>query len=247
MGRTELQLDRLARDRQLFAVSQQNAEDPDKDRNGGSSAMHASLLRRIGILEFLLNGDRGKLHESLCGAAKIAMRLFERHDRGDGVDDSFVSMLAYKELFNVLAIGDIELARSLARHMGGRDELERQHDHPFDRAIGYCLKAFVLGNRAEMKQRLVEFANECDEKDNKDFRGYVQVFEAILEGNVAKAKAGFVELLKGHRRQCKGNGVFRFTLDQDLCVWGLGMANLARHYGLNVHIDDPLIPSELLI
>ena len=53
----------------------------------------------------------------------------------------------------------------------------------------------------------------------------------------------------GHKRQCKGKGLFKDTVDEVLCVWGLGMANLARMCGLELDKmpDDSLIPSELII
>jgi len=35
--------------------------------------------------------------------------------------------------------------------------------------------------------------------------------------------------------------------DEDLFVWGIGLANLCRYYGLNISINAPLIPEELLI
>ncbi len=35
--------------------------------------------------------------------------------------------------------------------------------------------------------------------------------------------------------------------DEDLFVWGIGLVNLCRHYGMDVQISDPLIPEELLI
>ena len=53
-------------------------------------------------------------------------------------------MLAYKRLFDALAAGDFQLATGLAQVMGGRPKIEREHDHPFDRAMGYALKAQVL-------------------------------------------------------------------------------------------------------
>ena len=88
--------------------------------------------------------------------------------------------------------------------------------------------------------------SECARKGNTYFRGYARIFEAILTGDAEQANAGFVELLKGHRRMCKGNGLFCLTADVDLCVWGLGLANLARSHGLDINISDPLIPAELI-
>ena len=47
--------------------------------------------------------------------------------------------------------------------------------------------------------------------------------------------------------QSKGRGVFRDKEDEMLCVWGIGIANLARWRGLNVDAIPPLIPNDLLV
>ena len=56
-----------------------------------------------------------------------------------------------------------------------------------------------------------------------------------------------IRSVKGHVRQSKGRGVFKDTVDETLCVWGVGMASLARRHGLEVNGVPPLIPQELLL
>jgi len=239
--------DLIEADRTDLPVLRANAADPTQDAKGDTSDMLGITLRGLGIFEYALYKDEAALRSRLTESVTIAISLFDRFERGEPIDASYLSMLAYKDLYDALALGDMHLARSLAQKMGGRKEIERQHNHPFDRAMGYALRAFVLRDREEMQVRTEAFRERCEKRGGKYFRGYASVFEAILEGDSRKANAGFVELLKGHRRMSTGNGVFRFTPDADLCVWGLGLANLARHHGLDIKISDPLIPSELLV
>lgn len=77
--------------------------------------------------------------------------------------------------------------------------------------------------------------------------GYPLVMRAILDGNLAAAQAGLAELLKGHRKESRKDKLFGDSVDEIICVWGLGLANLARWRGLAVDPQDALIPSDLLV
>lgn len=155
-------------------------------------------------------------------------------------------MLCYTELFDALASARIDLANTLAEIMGGRDVIEKKHDHPFDYALGYTLKAFVLNDRVAMTEWSKRFVDVTRQTTNRDFLGYADVFQAILMADPIAAQAGLKHIVKGHEKQSKGSGVFRYTPDEVLCVWGIGMANLARVHGLMVQGVPPLIPDELL-
>ena len=87
----------------------------------------------------------------------------------------------YKAIFNALASGDMEIAKSIASRIGGRQEIKKEHDHPLDFCLGYTLRAFVLGKNEDMKPWALEFATVCScTANNVDFQGYAQVFQAIL-------------------------------------------------------------------
>lgn len=224
-----------------------NAADREKDKNGSCSSMLALDLRFFGVADYVLNRDVKSFQLQLSEAAEIRKRMFERFEAGEPVDVSYITMLAYKGLFNALAAANMPLARSLAQHMGGRHDLEKEHDHPFDYAMGYTLRAFVLDDFPEMQKWPVMLAAACRDTNMPDFQGYVQVFEAMLSGDTAGANRGLVAVVKGHQKQTKGKGVFVNTEDEILCVWGIGMANLARSRGLSVEGVPPLIPDELLL
>jgi len=113
--------------------------------------------------------------------------------------------------------------------------------------MGYSLKWYVLNEREEMKKWSATFSRECVKYENRNFRGYSRVFDAILSRSEDEANAGFAAIVKGHERECRGRGVFRYTDDELLCVWGVGLANLCRSRGLSVRPVPPLIPADLLV
>lgn len=235
-------LDRLDLD-----LLRQKVSDSSKDTKGLASSNLASSLRRIGVADYILKGDKGSFRTHLKEAALLRKRLFDRFEAGETISPSYVSMLSYKELFDALAAGDIDLARQLAGKMGGRDNIESEYDHPFDRVFGYTLKSFTLDDANAEQQWLTEFKTFCADPDNADFRGYCDVFEGIQEKDLSKAQEGLGAIAQGHKNQCKAGGVFKDSEDELLSVWGVGVANLARVAGLPVESPGPLIPADLLI
>lgn len=233
--------------REHLATLHANAADPAKDRNGASSSSVRGTLRFIGVAEFVVSGNVILFRRHLSDAAKIQLRLFERHRAGEPIDDSYVSMLAYKNLFDALAAGDFDTAAHLALCMGGRAEIERKHDHPFDYRLGYTLKAFVEQNPNAMAHWAPEFSDFCRAIENADFAGYAGVFNGIFARDEKIAQEGVSAIVKGHKNQTKRGGVFKDLEDETLCVWGVGIANLARQCGLAISGIPPFIPRELLL
>jgi hypothetical protein len=228
-------------------VIRENAADHEKDKYGSCSSMLALDLRFFGVADYFLNRNVESFRSQLSEAAELRIRMFERYERGEPLDASYVTMLSYKELFNALAAANLPIAKSLAQHMGGRHEIEKQHDHPFDYAMGYTLRTFVLDDFEKMKKWTAALAAACRDTNMNDFDGYVQVFEAMLSGDAAIASHGLSAIVAGHKRQRKGKGVFVNTEDEVLCVWGVGLANLARSRGVLVEGVPPLIPGDLLV
>lgn len=207
----------------------------------------ADTLRLIGVSEYLVFGNIDSFKEKLTESVKLCLNLLIRFNSGEPIDESYVTMIRYKNLFDALAVGDLELAKEFAALMGGRDEIEKRNDHPFDYAFGYTLKAFVLNNRSDMERYCEEFSEVCRGDGNFDFSGYAQMFRAILDNDGAAANKAVASIIKGHIKQTKGRGVFKYTDDERLCIWGIGIVNLARFYGLEVSASPPWIPAELLI
>lgn len=227
-------------------VLEANAQDLEKDRNGCSSSSLANALRFLGVAEYVVNGDIEAFREKLGAAAKLRNVLLERYCNGDPISDSYVTMLSYKHVLNALAAHDLGLAQSIANKMGGRNVLENEHDHPFDLAFGYCLKAVVEMDQAAMDKWCARFLEECASDDNADFRGYAQALDAIRRNDSDALSVALMNVVKSHANQCKTGGAFNNMEDETLCVWGVAIAYLANTRGLSVTLESSIIPQELV-
>lgn len=223
----------------------EDAENPEKDKSGSASNTLANLLRFTGVAEYMVNSDVTSFKSYLKDAGKIRMKLLHRFEDGEPVSKSYISMLGYKSLFTVLASGDFESSKKLAALIGERDQIEAEYDHPFDRVLGYALKSLVL-NTNDQAEKIAQFKAITNESENQDFVGYVDGFDAIQNDNAESFAYALRRIISGHKKQCKGSGVFKDTEDEVLCVWGIGLVKLANARGLRVKFDDPLIPEELI-
>jgi hypothetical protein len=223
-----------------------NASDPAKDRSGTATSSLQGTLRFIGVAEFAVAGDVGSFRSYLTEVAELGLRLLERHDRGEGIDPSYVAMVRYKDIFSALAAGKVAVAAQLGERLGGRPHIEEEQDHSFDRSLGHVLKSLVSGPPDQVESRFADFAAVCREPENTDFTGYAVAFRGILDHDVGRVQEGLMAVVKGHKNLVKRGGVFHDLEDEVLCVWGVGVANLARSRGMSITGLPPFIPNELL-
>jgi hypothetical protein len=232
--------------RQHLAQLRLNCTMPERDKDGSASDSLAGSLRFLAVADYVLDQNVSAFGQQLSEAAEFRLRLFERFDAGEAISPSYVSMMAYKSLLSALASGNEAVVQALAARMGGRDAIELEYDRPFDRALGQCLKSILAKDVSTAQGALETFEQACKEAENVDFKGYAKVLRCILNGETHLLQEGFDEILTGHKRQCVGSGLFKDTEDEVLCVWGVGIANLARWNGLPAPASSELLPVELI-
>lgn len=232
---------------------QERYNNPERNYRGDFTGVLAMEYSGLAGLRYLLYNDAKEFKSNLEIASKYVIELFERFEKGDPIDPSRVSMFRFIELLEALASGNINIATKFANHMGGRPKIEGQYDDDFMLSMGYVLKYSVENNKSKVAEWIVKLKEVCANKRYRDFLGYPLVLEALLENNLSKANDAFKVLIAGHKNKCKSNRgpdygpYFHDSPDEDLFVWGIGLANLCRYYGLDVTIDDPIMPAELIV
>lgn len=222
----------------------ENSANKEKDANGSSSNALANALWFSGVGEYLVNSNVAAYKSCLRDAANLRLSLIRRFDNGEPISKSYISMLSYRFLFAALASGDLALSRELALAIGERRRLEAKSDHPFDKALGYALRAVVL-ETSDMKDMVAQFKLIARKPNNKDFTGYADAFDAIQRCDVSYLTSALNKIQLGHIQQSLRGGVFKDSADEVLCVWGLGLINLARSKGIDFKFDSPLMPAIL--
>jgi len=223
-----------------------NREDPEIERYGGGTSMLIGRRLFQAMAAYVLDHDLTAFRRLLRETAEMRLSLLRRFDLGEPISSSLVTLLAHRELFLPLALGDREMSREFAERLITKEQLSRRQIRPIDMAFGMCLCSFVVHDQTAMEKWTVEFANRCQRPGGKKISGYLDVFSAMLEQNIDGINQGLDQVAKLHLRQCTPSGVLSVE-DRDLCVWGVGMVNLARWCGFPVGPRPPLIPAELLV
>ncbi|GLO63390.1 hypothetical protein MACH09_38980 [Vibrio sp. MACH09] len=224
----------------------ENADNKENDYNGRLSNTLAGSLERIAIFHYGVHSDARIFRQLLRESSAVKFDIVKRFDAGEPISKSFVSMLLYQTLFNSLASGDIALANSIAKVVGGRVDIENEFDHPFDRALGYALKETVLGS-SDAVDRIRLLKKEVSKPSNKNFSGYAAALEAIYNKDVDALETQLSSIISGHIKLCSGQGIFKGTKHEVLCIWGIGLVVFARSIGMPIHFDVPLLPEALIL
>ena len=227
----------------LLAQVEKKASDPEMDRTGLWSTSVAGLCRDIGVLGFLIRRDIAEFRARLSQSCDIWAQTVARHQAGEPIDSSYVTALLYVPVLEALACGAFDVSVKLAKALGGRAELERAHNTAFDKAFGYAIREVILESNCGHVAALEKVVSS---KGNTDFRGYREALAAIQNSDPSALDAGFRSALDGHVRQSRSKGRFSGTLDEHICVWCLGLANLALFRGITVELNNSLVPTELL-
>ena len=226
-----------------IARSRTDIMSTEKDKNGSASSMLRHELHFQAIAEYILNNDKKAFKNSLTEEGMLQLSLFDRFDAGEKISIGYVGMVSYRCLLSTLAACNFHLSYALAEKMNKRDSLTREIDGAFAYHFGRALHAFVLKDTIQMHKWAKLFHATCSTKRFGCHRGYAEMLNALILNDADKANAAMQIIVSGHKK----GGLFRGTEDELLCIWGIGIANLARHYyGINVYPVGPLIPDDLL-
>lgn len=204
-----------------------------------------SELRTIAVCRYALFGDVDGFRQYMRESLDVNFSMVDRYELGERDFSEAVNAYGYTGLFNALAVGEQALAgRFVERWMN--HPLPERGEHPFARLLAHALYC-VVTDHSEADQRVTEFEEYFATGKDKASRGYGTTLRGIVNRDLALTEIGFAELLNGHKHLSSGSGRFVLTVDEDLCVWGIGLANLARMKRLAVDPKHSLVPSALLI
>jgi len=218
----------------------QKAQPPATDERGGFTSLLSREYEFLAVARYCAHGDVNAFFDGLRITVETSLRLFRRHNAGEAIPGSYVAMTAGTHLVLLaLAVGDRALVDEVASVVGGRAALERDHDHPWDRSLGYALKAIWMGT--DPGDHLEQFRRRCVKADI----GIHTILSGICEWDPERVRDGFEQALKGHRRLSSVGGRWALTPQELVFLWGLGLLNLARAKGVPVEVESDMMPAEL--
>lgn len=218
-------------------------KDYDKTGSGTAGQLHAE--RFLGVAEAVLKKDADSFRRNLEHAAELKLSLLQRSANGEPIDESYLSLLCYQDVFNALAAVRLDIAKSLSHSLLSRNSTSKSKIHLFDQKLGAMVIGLVL-DLPELSKHIEEFEAVCQKPGNGDFAGYSTVAKAIVQKDQLLAQEGLQQIERGHRKLSRRGRVFHGIEDEVLCVWGIGISNLASYRGIQLTAIPPLLPQELI-
>lgn len=213
------------------------------DARGDATAMSMHQCHGASILTWIRRGDAVAYRQLALRSAEHQVSLMERAGRGDPISESRVGFMSYQRLFDALASGSALTSTQLAQQIQGRVSQRPDRVAGFDRAMCLTLCAFV--EKATRREESLRVLTEAMASDSlKRFAGYGRAFHALLASDGQLLTDALRAIVADHEHLGR-LGVWRETVDRELCVWGIGLAHLAHEYGLDTELDCPLLPRAL--
>ncbi len=212
-----------------------------EDRGFGYSFL-ASDFRVLAVGEIIYNKDYKKAKEYFYLSAKMDEYLLTLIDKGDErISRDFATMHKYTSIYAALLSDNIELAKSIANLLGGRPEIEK-YDFDAFHICGYLLKYLILDKEEKAAPYLDKLEKQLTKKNSIYYSALLEIYRAIYNKDEKEIEKSFIRLLKGHRilRQ------FKETENEFVSIEGLGILKLLRKRGINLVIEDDLLPLKLL-
>lgn len=226
---------------QLMAAEQESARAQSTERWAWHSPSLATALRLTAINGYLLFRSVGDFRSTMSQAAKVEIEVTKHFSVLAKKDASFRDLNNFREILNALAGDDMESARELAELTLKENTPKELSCHPYCRHMGRSVLTAVLGVGGP--QRHVECIEYCQRKARHHV-GYPMAMLAIDEMSKTGFLAAIAEILRGHAALASDERT-RLEIEPHLCVWGVGIVRLARHRGMDVSVDHPLIPGDL--
>lgn len=238
----------LEQSRQRLPRARERADDKVGDRalRGVFRSALAALLRFVGAAEYGVHCDTATFRACLAESASIELQLCLDFAAGGAVDPSLVSPLVYKAIYAALAAGSNDTAEALAAWTPHCPTKGMARVHPFDEAMCRALASVVLRDCADAPVR-IEALRRRSRVSLSACLGYCDALDGITRSNQERFERGMRRIVADHPSLTRRGRIFSLTEDALLCVWGIGVANLAATRGLHIRGLGPLIPDDLLL
>lgn len=195
------------------------------------------ICRSIAIGELMVNKDVVAAKKYFYMSAMLRKVIIEKiqkqgdigwYEAGEETDAMYMALLSDKEdLVEELA----ELSRRI-----------KTHEDSFVWDIFYAINNILLGKMEEAKSNVDKMQPFRERKDLKNWVDIIDILQAIIENDEENLNKSLQHFASIHYR-LKG---YKGTPDETMSLEVLGLAKLAIRQGLNVSIDHPKAPTEIL-
>ena len=199
--------------------------------------------RFLAVCSYVLDHDVQGFLDHMKQVVHYQNKMLDKRDAGEYPEDyEFVSAPAFDKIFETLCTQDLDLIKNIVNRFFN---INLKKTGPLAKHCHKAFRLFILGQdgtRQDLEDMETIFAKRL-----KSYMGYAICFQAIYDHDKEKFLSGFATMIKGHKRLSTPQGIFGGTVNEVIAFWPLAVVNLARLKGLDVMVDYPLVPKDLVI
>jgi hypothetical protein len=209
----------------------------------------SGMLIEMGMIRVVAHGDVAGFRSLVREGVHLVLSRIEAENASKDRGQMYSSLLEFRSIAQLLAIGEYRDARSLANLLN-EDLTKRRTFVPWVKSMGLQFIHLVRDDRAAL-QAVADEAIKSRSKKLGSAKYYAMLSHAIARRDAAAAAAAIPQVLIGHRLDCDPEGDVDFATSaagQALCLYGLAMVNAAAMHGFRVPLNgDVQIPEELVV
>ena len=213
------------------------------------SGLKALRLIALAMICVVAHGDVSGFRSLIREGVQSDLTRIDRENKSKDRGRMYSSMLAFRSVARLLAIGDVQPARELADLLS-EDLAKRRTFVPWVKSMGLQFIHLVRDDRAAL-EAVADEAIRSRSKKLGSAKYYALLSHAIARRDSAAAAAAIPQVLIGHRLDCDPESESDFSnsaAGEALCLYGLAMVNAAAMHGFRVPLNgDVQIPEELVV
>ncbi len=211
--------------------------------------LQSRLLIRLGMIRLVAYGDITKFQTLIKNGVELVLPRIRAENDSKDRGKMHSSLLGFRSIAQLLAIGECREARSLA-DLFHVDLAKRQSVHVWVKSMGLQFIHLARDDRAAL-EAVADEAIKSRSKKLGSAKYYALLSHAIARRDAAAAAAAIPQVLIGHRLDCDPESESDFSnsaAGEALCLYGLAMVNAAAMHGFRVPLNgDVQIPEELVV
>ncbi len=196
--------------------------------------------RFFAVCSYVLGHDVQGFINHMKKTSAYFIKTLQKYEES-GLDYGFAEDASCRMIPTVICSLETSMIKDVLTYTSKRDTKKMD---PLAKYLHKAFRLFILGKdgtRADLDDMETIFSKRL-----KSYVGYALCFQAIHDKDKEKFLAGFDTMIKGHKRLSTPQGVFGGTVDEVIAFWPLAVVNLARFKGLDVMVDYPLVPKDLI-
>tara|TARA_B100001248_G_C27398472_1_gene467658 strand:- start:5834 stop:6619 length:786 start_codon:yes stop_codon:yes gene_type:complete len=205
----------------------------------------ADSFRGHAVYSYMIKRDREGFYLDMKKSISYALQLVVQHRAISAKGSARMGVHHKTALLSCLICSDFKLAKRIVDYNRPYAELGNKVNY-YQMLYLFC---DIMVDSPEKQKDLLLYLNKYIEHSSqyeRPYEGYGYVMKGIIQRDESVLSLGVNKVLEDHKSLAASVDGFECEPDAYICLWLLGLLNLAIALGMKVDIDHKYLPKDLL-